>query len=149
MTSPATPSEKRPGLARKIQRWEIVALVLALFLVGAAAWNHWSEPGYVGTTRNITLRWSCPNEIFWSDDDRGGTWRATPEPKWFERSATDRSASNGPEPELSSTRQTFGSLHFDSRNRATFRSDTGGTMLMERQKKGTFDPNGCSIDASP
>ena len=149
MTSSAASSEKRPGLARKIQRWEVVALVLALFLIGAAAWNHWSGPGYVGTTRRVTLHWTCQNAIFWSEKDQDFQWWASGTRKSQGRITTGESTLKDPDSGEPQPREASGSLHFDTRDRATFRSDAGGTMPMEREKKDTFHTMACAFGPPP
>lgn len=101
------------------------------------------EPGYVGDSRRVTLRWGqCFNAITWPNDRRDGHY-------WW---AGDSPAPNG-DIETSSANENpsrdshraRGTIHFVSRTEAIFRSDAGGTLSMSRASPESFHNAGCAM----
>jgi hypothetical protein len=121
-------------------RWRTVRVVIlgsmlvAALLVGAQPAAHWwHDRSYLGHSRRATLEWDCDG-IIWRDDARGATWHAV--------------ASSGPLDTTPAVKVEYhyhhvadGVLHFDSYRNATFRSDAGGRVRLQRLDK--FFTHGC------
>ena len=124
----------RSGLGWRRQTWEVAALVAVLGILAFVAWHRWTPPGYVGTSRRITLTWACTNGIQWfppgQEATNGYSWWAGDDPVPSGQVVT--AADVGRDSDGFSIERATGVLRFTSRGRATFRSDAGGTLAFTR-----------------
>lgn len=126
---------------------QLAALGLLLVLLGGLAvygWQWHADRSYVGSSQRVELRWDCGNGIFWTDAGTGIKWWAGHDPvmtgaiETAPRDAPDRT-------DPISMKHAAGTVHFDTRETATFTSDAGGTMPLTRQEPGKFYTMDCTL----
>jgi hypothetical protein len=129
------------GRARSI----VAAVLLTVVLAGMATygWRWQADRSYVGSTTRVDLTWTCFNGIFWTDPDRNVRWWAGQEPVTTGIETRDRDQAGAGSP--ISTKHARGILRFESRDTATFVSDTGVSMAFTRQEPGRFYQANCAL----
>ena len=125
MTAAASPTAPH----RAARRWiATVLLVIVLAGLGAYGWHWHADRSYVGSTAAASLTWTCWNGIFWTDPDTGIKWWAGEDRRVIE--GPIESATSGITKDQSGLpiRNATGSIHFDTRETATFTSAAGGHL---------------------
>ena len=121
-------------------------VLLGVILLAGTNWG-WREFGHVGREQQITLSWECSNGIQWTDGS-GRRWHVTTKDR-FGGDSSRLQPMNAPAPGQSQgpgfTKVAKGTIHFDSRDEATFRSDTGGSIQMARVREGQMFEMSCSM----
>lgn len=132
-------------VSRSPDRRQATVVLLGIAVAGLAlyGWLWHADRAYVGATRRVSLTWQCWNGIVWTDPDSGVRWLATPPVPLGVGLETAPRDPQGP------TKHADGHLHFDTREAATFTSDGGASMRLERQPPNRLYPTSCSIDAGP
>ncbi len=158
MTEPMTEPREAPEVRDRRSRTRIIlvaglALALALVVgVGGASLLRWrADRSYVGTDAGAELSWGpCLNGIGWTDPSNGVGWWAghdivvngqyESEPaRVHTLQPDDRRAP----PIRSVQHSSEGRIHFDSYDRATFTSRTGGTMVLTRPPRNAAYTGDC------
>ena len=148
-SDPSPPDGAEPGTAgdrRSSSRIRIAAIaVLVVVVIGAiGAWRWRADRAYIGTETAAELTWGmCTNGIGWEDPATGvGWWGGNEivttgdyesEPRQFVLGAATPTEGR---PMSYVTRHSTGTVRFDSYDRATFTSRTGGTLELARTSDG-------------
>lgn len=104
-------------------KWVIlVVLLVGLLAASAFGVDWWRDRSYVGSSRRVTLTWTCWNLIFWQGS--GHQWWAGQSPH-----PTGTIETRTPDP----VHYASGTLRFATPKTATFTSDAGGRLTMKRE----------------
>lgn len=146
---PATHPAERPARRRRLGPVGVVAavglLVIATAGIGLVGFRY-HEDHLAGTTRSVTLTWTCENNITWDQPHSNWTWWAGHDvviPAHFD-TATSPSPSDGTGFPV---HRASGRLHVDSTTRASFTSDAGGVIHLTRYGSPFFQTADCRISS--
>jgi hypothetical protein len=143
MTDPEdTVDESSTRLPRRSRRRVALVVAIGAALVLGIAYGIWwrIDRRYVGTDVAAELSWGeCLNGIGWTDPSNGGAWWAghdivvTGDYESEPVRARTTPSGNGPDrPARGLLHSSVGTIHFDTYDRATFTSRSGGTMQLIR-----------------
>lgn len=136
------------GLEGRRVKWILLAVVLLALLIGSGVFgiDWWTDRSYVGTSKRVTLAWTCWNDIFWTDPHRDAHWWAgdSPAPTGPLETQAPTTGADSALPQRHAT----GKLVFNSLHKATFRSDAGGTLAMTRESKRAPHTTACAVGTS-
>jgi hypothetical protein len=125
---------RRRDHAQRVRR-RVAQAVMALAAVAtlsAASWWYAYDWSYVGSSRHVSLRWGCFNDIYWHDEAHGLSWWAGSNPvRQLPHAVAE---GDRPTPTDGGYRAT-GVLHFDSHASATLRTDLGDTLTLLRESR--------------
>lgn len=119
----------------------IIGLVTVGAVVAVPAVISYGPDHPAGQTRRITLEWECSNHIEWRQPGTSWTWVGASEGAL----PPELSTSGVSDDEGWVTQRARGELHFDSNTRATFTSDNGSILRMERHGEPFFRNAACAI----
>jgi hypothetical protein len=129
----AAPSSRRWHWARVALGSAAMVLAIGAILLLLS----WSSTSYVGTRQHTTLVWSCRGDITWTDGLRALRWWAGPDPTL---DSTLSDSPLGPD----AAHHVDGELRFDSAHRATFTSDVGAIVTLDRLSQPDAHPWSCT-----
>ena len=107
----------------KATKWIVLAaLLIGLLVASALGVDWWTDRSYVGTSKRVTLTWTCWNLIFWRGNEFQWWAGQSPHP-----------AGNLETRPRGSVHYAAGRLRFATLRTATFTSDAGGRLTMRRE----------------